>query len=134
MLDILSNAYMAATEPILQEDKYVIPMGMRLSRDGEASFVGLMSEEENDDPAKHIRAYRKLLEQTSSDDIACLLAYNVRLKETPEYADAIAIEIETKSGTRVRLIVPYKFTGWRKKLQLGPIERNEPGPDKIYSK
>ncbi|HYH75615.1 MAG TPA: hypothetical protein VD735_06700 [Candidatus Saccharimonadales bacterium] len=133
MFDTLFAAYMAVAEPTLQKDKYLVPVGMRLSKNGEPSLVGLMPEGDVDsDPAVHLRVYRKLLNQTSAGDVACLLAYDVRLKENAEYEDAINIELEAKSGARAQLVIPYKFSGWRKKLQLGPVARIQPGAARIY--
>lgn len=125
----LLDFYLGATEKLLQRDKYIIPMAVTLSDNGEMSFEGL---DPKNNPEDYPRLYRSLLKQTASKHKACLLGYDVRLKERKDYKDALAIESEVKDGPQVMLYLPYKFVGIRKKLEFGAIERIKPNDSRIY--
>jgi hypothetical protein len=124
-LDPLVATYLDATFTILQKDKYISPMGMILEISGESRFVGLLpKDEKNVDMAAHLDAYRQLLKQQMEGNKASLLGYDVKIHD-PEYNDAICIELHHKSGAKIKLLVPYKFSGLRKQLNTGEIQRVE---------
>ncbi len=131
----LLNVYLEPTERILAKDKVITPMAVTMNATEQIDFVAMsVDSEENASTGTegHMRAYRQLL-RIKPDTIACLLAYDVSIKNDPLYNDGISIEIETKSGHRTRLLLPYKFTGLTKnKLKIGDIRRSSPAADKIY--
>jgi hypothetical protein len=132
--EILIDKYLDATEPILQKDKYIIPMAT-VMKGNKPSFVALQPENDktNSDTKTHIKAYRKLLRELSDNRQACILGYDIKIKHE-DYNDAIAIELEHANGTHQKMFVPYKFTGLRKnKLRLGQSKLIDPESERILS-
>jgi|GEM_PF-3581656 len=125
-LDELVQAYMDATLPILQKDKFIIAMGMKLTDAGKPLFIGLQPKADTIKGIQmneHLAAYRSLLKkQAATDAKAVLLAYDVRMHNEP-YHDAVSIELEHEKGIRMGLVVPYRFTGLFKRLAIGPVQR-----------
>ena len=116
-------SYLEPTFTILQKDKFLTPMGMILEKPGKPRFVSLVAENEKDfDMAAHLEAYRKLLKQELGDNKAFLLGYDVKLHD-PEHKDAVCVEVHDKSGLQLKVLVPYKFSGFRKKLSVGEMRR-----------
>lgn len=133
MLDGLVNFYLETTAKVLQKDKYLIPIAVRLAKDGKMSFASLAPEDGGEvDMTMHLRAYRELLRKIGKADMACLLGYDIKLNANPVYSDAIAMEVETRDKYRLYLCLPYKFAGLRKRLQFGELQRFEPHSDPIY--
>lgn len=132
--DILINAYLDVSERILQKDKYLIPMAMVL-KDGEPSFVALAPADDaaNDiDTAEHLKAYRELLSGLPDNKHACILGYDIKIQHE-NYNDAIAIELEHKNGTHQKMLVPYRFKGILKKLEMGQSKLLDPEPSHILN-
>jgi hypothetical protein len=132
-LGILLDAYLDAILPLLQKDKYIMATGMQLSMAGRPGFVMLQPDTDGDivDMAKHLQAYRKLLQKTSEHDgKAVLLAYDVRIRDMT-FSDAIAIELQHYKGTRIMFMLPYTFQGIRKKLKTGNMQRIPPDSEPI---
>lgn len=132
-LNILLDAYLAVALLMLKKDRFVVPVGMKLSLMDKPVYITLQ-------PATHtnviamddyLKAYRSLLKKESDrDGKAVLLAYDTRL-HNDTYTDAITIELEHDKGTRVLLLLPYRFSGLFKKLHTGDIRRIPPDTDPI---
>ena len=135
MFNKLLNVYLEPTERILVKEKALTPMAVTMNATEQIDFVAMSPDSEENASTGiegHMRAYRQLL-RTKPNTIACLLAYDVSIKNDPVYHDGISIEVESKSGHRAHLLLPYKFTGLTKnKLKIGDIRRSSPAADKIY--
>lgn len=129
---VLIDAYLDASEQILQKDKYLVPMAM-IMRGREPVFIALQPENEESyqDTKNHLVAYRQLLQNMPDNAKACILGYDIKV-QYEDYRDAIAIELEHTNGTHQKMFVPYKFTGiFKNKLQMGQSKLIDPEPEHI---
>ena len=75
-----------------------------MDNSGTIAFVGLAPDDDEAEVnmKQHLRAYRHLL-RNKPDAVACLLAFDVHLKDDPTYNDAISVE---KLSARVDRLEP----------------------------
>ena len=107
----LLNAVLPFAHELLVKDGGFHPFGVTMSAEGELTAKGYELEEDDGEPERVLYALAEALrEEAERDPVRALgICWDARIQteEDEELRDAVAVAVETRTGTSLEVFVPY---------------------------
>ena len=122
--DGLLNVCLPLAEEQLAKSRAFGPFHCTVTLDGQLA-LGMLAPEDSAG-ADIVEGNRDALRQQRGEIRSCAVAYDVRVAELK--TDAIQIDLEHADGATLTLLVPYSFSGLRRRLILEPMRVSRGAP------